>query len=129
VKVLLDTQCWLWLCASPERFSRATLDRLSDPDTVRLLSAASVWEMVIKHAIGKLPLPSAPRDFIPSRLELTQTSMLAVSGEHALRIADLPNHHRDPFDRLIVAQSLVEGVPVLTADRVVRRYGIEHLRP
>jgi len=125
VTVLIDTHCWLWLCASPERFSKGTLERLSDPACVRLLSAASVWELVIKHGIGKLPLPSAPRDFVPSRLQMTETDILAISGAHALRVADLPDHHRDPFDRIIVAQSLVEGLPLLTADRELRAYGAE----
>jgi PIN domain nuclease of toxin-antitoxin system len=127
VKVLLDTQCWLWLCATPERFSRKTLTRLVDPDCQRLLSAASVWEIVIKHAIGKLPLPAAPRDFVPSRLETTQTEVLSISAAHALRVADLPGHHGDPFDRIIVAQALLEDTPLLTADKMLRRYGVELL--
>jgi PIN domain nuclease of toxin-antitoxin system len=125
VKVLLDTQCWLWLCAAPERFSHKTLNRLADPDCRRLLSAASVWEIVIKHALGKLPLPTGPRDFVPSRLETTQTEVLPISDVHALRVADLPSYHRDPFDRMIVAQALVEDAPLLTADRMLRRYGAE----
>ena len=127
MKVLIDTHCWLWLCTEPERFSKKTLACLSDADCVRLLSAASVWEMVIKHAIGKLPLPLAPRDFVPSRLETTQTEVLPISAAHALRVADLPDHHRDPFDRMIIAQALVEGAPLLTADRTLRAYGPELL--
>lgn len=127
MRVLLDTHCWLWLCAAPERFSPKTLSRLADPDCQRLLSAASVWEIVIKHALGKLPLPAAPRDFVPSRLETTQTEVLSISGAHALRVADLPDHHRDPFDRMIVAQALLEDAPLLTADRMLRRYGVELL--
>jgi PIN domain nuclease of toxin-antitoxin system len=125
LRILLDTHCWLWLCAEPERFSKATLADLADPKTERLLSAASVWEMVIKHGLGKLSLPAAPGDFVPSRLALTRTDVLDISAAHALRIAELPAHHRDPFDRMIVAQALVEGVPLLTADRVLRRYGVE----
>ncbi len=129
MKILIDTQCWLWLCASPERFSAATLARLADPRTERLLSSASVWEMVIKHQLGKLPLPLHPRDFVPSRLEATQAQVLEISAAHALRIADLPAHHRDPFDRMIVAQALVEGAPLLTADRALGQYAVELLSP
>jgi PIN domain nuclease of toxin-antitoxin system len=129
LKVLLDTQCWLWLCGSPERFSKTTLALLSEPATTRILSAASVWEIVIKHHLGKLPLPAEPRDFVPSRLATTGTEVLEISSAHALRVADLPDHHRDPFDRMIVAQALVEGVPLLTADHVLRRYSVERLRP
>jgi len=129
LRVLLDTHCWLWLCAEPERFSPVTLDRLADPSTERLLSAASVWEIVIKHGIGKLSLPVTPRDFVPSRLTITRTAVLAVSAAHALRVAELPEHHRDQFDRMLVAQSLVEGVSLLTADTALARYDLELMRP
>jgi PIN domain nuclease of toxin-antitoxin system len=128
LKVLIDTHCWLWLCSEPERFSKSTLDRLADRDTERLLSSASVWEIVIKYGIGKLPLPIAPPAFVPSRLEATQTDVLPISAAHALRVADLPDHHRDPFDRMIVAQAMVEATPLLTADKALRRYGIELFR-
>jgi len=105
------------------------LARMLDPATTRLLSAASVWEIVIKHQLGKLPLPDAPRDFVPSRLAATLTEVVPISAAHALRVGDLPPHHRDPFDRMIVAQALVEGVPVLTADRVFKQYDVDRLKP
>ena len=129
MKVLIDTQCWLWLCVSPERFTESTLARLAHPRTDRLLSAASVWELVIKYQLGKLALPLRPGDFVPSRLETTRTDVLDVSTAHALRVADLPTHHRDPFDRMIVAQALVERAPLLTADRGLARYDVELLGP
>jgi PIN domain nuclease of toxin-antitoxin system len=129
VNILLDTHCWLWLCASPERFSESTLARLADPSSKRWLSSASVWEIVIKHRLGKLPLPVHPRDFVPSRLATTQTDVLEISAAHALRLADLPDHHRDPFDRMIVAQALIEGAHLLTADRALDRYEFERLEP
>ena len=128
MKILIDTHCWLWLCSEPERFSKSTLDRLGDRDTQRLVSAASIWEIVIKHGIGKLPLPVAPPAFVPSRLETTQTDVLPISAAHALRVADLPGHHRDPFDRMIVAQAMVEATPLLTADKALRKYGVELLK-
>jgi PIN domain nuclease of toxin-antitoxin system len=129
VKVLIDTHCWLWLCASPERLSERTLARLAAPDTERWLSSASVWEIVIKHQLGELSLPVHPRDFVPLRLDTTQTGVLDISAAHALRVADLPEHHRDPFDRMIVAQALVEGATLLTADRALDRYAVERLEP
>lgn len=128
MKVLIDTHCWLWLCVEPERFSKSTLERLADRETERLISSASVWEIVIKHGIGKLPLPVAPPAFVPSRLETTQTDVLPISAAHALRIADLPDLHRDPFDRMIVAQAMVEGMPLLTADKALKKYGLELLK-
>jgi PIN domain nuclease of toxin-antitoxin system len=129
LKVLIDTHCWLWLCVSPERFSQTMLDRLARRDTERLLSAASVWEIVIKYDLGKLPLPVRPRDFVPTRLETTQTDVLELSAAHALRISDLPQHHRDPFDRMIIAQALVEGAHLLTADRALEAYDTDMLGP
>ncbi|HKA30029.1 MAG TPA: type II toxin-antitoxin system VapC family toxin [Candidatus Binatia bacterium] len=77
----------------------------------------------------KLPLPASPYDFVPSRLATTRTDTLPISASHALRIGLLPSHHRDPFDRMIIAQALVEGVPVLTAGRAFRRYAVDHLSP
>ncbi len=85
--------------------------------------------MVIKYDLGKLPLPVRPRDFVPTRLATTQTTVLEISADHALRVAELPHHHRDPFDRMIVAQALVEGVRLLTADRTLDGYGVELLKP
>lgn len=128
MKVLIDTHCWLWLCATPERLSNEVLTRLADPSTERLLSAASVWEIVIKHDLGRLPLPVPPRDFVPTRLEVTQTEVLEISAAHALRVSALPAHHRDPFDRLLIAQALVEGAHLLTADRALAAYEVPMLR-
>jgi len=129
VRLLIDTQCWLWMSAAPERLSKRTQELLRDPGTARLLSVASIWELVIKYQLGKIALPVAPHDFVPSRLETTQTDALPISAAHALRVGLLPRHHRDPFDRMIVAQALVEGIAVLTADRVFRRYEVERMAP
>jgi len=129
VRLLIDTQCWLWMSASPERLSKRTQELLRDAGTERLLSVASIWELAIKYQLGKISLPVAPLDFVPSRLETTQTDALAISAAHALRVGVLPRHHRDPFDRMIVAQALIEGVPVLTADPAFARYQVERLAP
>ena len=117
------------MSASPERLSKHTQELLRDAETVRLLSVASIWELAFKHQLGKISLPVSPLDFVPSRLETTQTDALPISAAHALRVGTLPRHHRDPFDRMIVAQAMVEGVAVLTADRVFARYEVERLRP
>jgi PIN domain nuclease of toxin-antitoxin system len=129
MKVLVDTQCWLWMNASPERFSHQTRALLLDPSTLRMLSAASIWEIGIKYHLGKLPLPIAPMDYVPARLALTRTTPLSISITHALRAGALPPRHRDPFDRMIVAQALVEGMPVLSSDRQLDGYGIRRLAP
>jgi len=100
-----------------------------DAGTERLLSVASIWEIGIKYHLGKLPLPVAPSDYVPARLALTKTMALPIAAGHALRASSLPALHRDPFDRMIVAQSLVEGVPVLSTDRQLDAYGIRRLAP
>jgi PIN domain nuclease of toxin-antitoxin system len=114
---------------SPEKLSDSTRALLLAPSTERILSAASIWEIGIKYYLGKLALPVAPSDYVPARLALTMTTPLAISGTHALRASSLPAHHRDPFDRMIVAQSLVEGVPVLSCDGQLDAYGIQRLVP
>ncbi len=89
------------------------------------LSAASAWEIAIKFALGKLPLPDPPAVYVPSRMARADTMALPVIHEHALRVAGLPPHHRDPFDRLLVAQCQAEGVPLMTADPQFRSCEIE----
>lgn len=89
------------------------------------MSAASVWEIVIKHAIGKLRLPLPPREYVTSRMARDEVRPLVISVEHTLRVADLDPHHRDPFDRLILAQATHEGLPVMTNDPQFAAYGIE----
>ena len=127
MKVLLDTQTWLWLQDRVGRFSYPTLEILQDPETDRILSMASVWEVSIKFALGKVRLPEAPDRYVPDRLALSMTRILPIELRHALHVAQLPPHHRDPFDRMLVAQALIERMPVLTADRRFTAYGVEVL--
>ncbi len=129
MRVLIDTQCWLWMNVSPDRLSEKTRGLLLSRSTERLLSAASVWEITIKYQLGKLPLPFAPAEYVPDRMTLTRTRALAVSVEHALRAGTLPPLHRDPFDRMLVAQALVEGVALLSSDRQLDGYGVRRLSP
>jgi len=128
VRVLVDTQCWLWMHLAPERFSRKTRRLLQRRETDLLLSTASIWEIAIKHRLGKLRLPEPVERWVPSRIQAGQTSVLAIEAPHALRVASLPPVHRDPFDRMIVAQALVEGVPVLTSDIALADYGVDVIR-
>jgi len=123
--ILLDTQVWLWLCKSPEKLSKHTRRQLLDERNELLLSAASVWEIAIKYSLGKLPLPSAPGEYIAEGLTMTDTHPIAVQFSHAVRVAHLPFHHRDPFDRLLVAQAQSEGIPIVTSDPKLKPYDIE----
>jgi PIN domain nuclease of toxin-antitoxin system len=125
LKVLLDTQCWLWMQLSPERFSERALDLIQDGSNELLLSAASCWEIAIKYALGKLPLPLPPAEYVPARMQSSGVLALPVSPSHALHVATLPYHHRDPFDRLLIAQAQLERFPVLTVDRQFAAYDLQ----
>ncbi len=125
MRLLLDTQCWLWMQVSPEKFNDSTRALLVDPANDLLLSAASSWEIAIKYAVGRLPLPAPPAAYVPDRLRSGGVTPLAVSHAHALAVAELPDHHRDPFDRLLVAQARLDGLTLLTADRALGRYDVE----
>ena len=89
------------------------------------LSAASAWELAIKHGLGKLSLPDAPEAYVMDRVTRTKTTPLPITLSHALRVADLPAHHRDPFDRLLVAHAQIEKLAILTADRQLAAYDVE----
>jgi PIN domain nuclease of toxin-antitoxin system len=125
VTILLDTQCWLWWIAHPERLGRRALEHMIDPGNRLLLSAASSWEIAVKYALGKLSLPAPPGTFVPSRLARDAISALPVEHAHALQVGLLPHHHRDPFDRLLVAQAQIEAVPLMTADRQLEPYEVD----
>ena len=97
---------------------------LEDPGNTLYLSAASVWEIVIKHAAGRLRLPAPPDAFIPSWMARDGFTGLAIEHAHVLQVANLPPHHRDPFDRILVAQAQVERLPVMTADAQFDAYPV-----
>jgi PIN domain nuclease of toxin-antitoxin system len=125
MRLLLDTQCWLWMTLSPDRFSPSARTIVEDTANTLYLSAASAWEIAIKHALGKLRLPDPPDVYVPDRMSRLNVQPLAVEHHHALRVATLPPHHRDPFDRLLVAQCELEDLPILSADPVLRAYDVE----
>jgi PIN domain nuclease of toxin-antitoxin system len=124
-RFLLDTHVWLWLQSDPERLGSRLLQELADASNEILLSAASSWEIAIKHALGKLALPVAPATYVPDRLRRSGTTPLAVEHAHALRVAELPGHHRDPFDRLLVAQAQLLDARLVTADPLFRPYDVD----
>ena len=127
MRLLLDTPCWLWIHVAPERFSTEALALLRDDTNVLLLSAASGWEIAIKYALGKLPLPAPPEQYVLDRMQSSGVDTLAVRMEHALRVASFPPHHRAPFDRLLVAQAQMERVPLLTGDARLALYDVDLL--
>jgi PIN domain nuclease of toxin-antitoxin system len=124
MKFLLDTQVWLWMHLQPERLRPEVRDQFVDPASTLLLSAASSWEIAIKYALGKLPLPEPPYDYVSSRMRRDAVDGLPVTHAHALHVASLPPHHADPFDRILIAQSQLEDVPLVTADRHMDSYDV-----
>lgn len=128
MRILLDTSVWLWMLTEPRRFSPERRAQLESASTELFLSAASSWEIAIKYGLGKLQLPDRPERYIPRMLEVTRTSGLMIKHAHALRVAELPPHHRDPFDRLLVAQAQVESLQLLSGDEQMSRYEVDVLR-
>jgi PIN domain nuclease of toxin-antitoxin system len=124
VSVLLDTQVWLWLLAQPERLGPITLSLLEDDRNDLFLSAASAWEIAIKYRLGKLPLPEAPGLYVPDRMRASGVVALSIEHSHALTVASLDDYHRDPFDRILVAQAQVEGLSLVSADRRFAAYDV-----
>ncbi len=116
MNILLDTQILLWMIASKDRIGRKTQAQLNSAEAILWISSASLFEISIKHSLGKLVLPSKPGDYLPPRLDRMQIRELPITSHHAYKVAELPWHHRDPFDRLLLAQSAVEKYPLLTAD-------------
>ncbi len=128
MRFLIDTHCWLWWFLSPERLSKHAIEFISNSKNDVVFSVVSTWEIAIKVKLGKLKLPSLPKDYIPKRLTSQRMTILAIENLHALRTADLPFHHNDPFDRLLIAQAQVEQLPILTTDPLFSRYEIEIIR-
>lgn len=127
MKLLLDTQAFLWFVLNDARLSPTARTLLVDPANELLFSPASYWEIAIKVSIGKYQVPGSFKDFMDRQIILNQLSILPITVAHAAVVASLPFHHRDPFDRLLIAQSLVENVPLVSSDSVVDAYGATRL--
>ncbi|MEO6125186.1 MAG: type II toxin-antitoxin system VapC family toxin [Ilumatobacteraceae bacterium] len=123
-RLLLDTNAWLWMASDSARLGPNTRQLVQSSETELVLSAVSVWEIAIKWSIGKLLIPVDPNTFVSATVKSGGLIRMAIDFEHALRVGTLPMIHADPFDRLLIAQSMVSGLPVLTGDPTLRRYGI-----
>jgi len=121
LKVLLDTRIFLWLQSEPERLGEH-LSLVEDSRTELIVSAVSSWEIAIKNGLGRLPLPEPAARYVPERIRVIGAQTLAIEHTHALAVAGLPPLHRDPFDRLLVAQAGLLDLSILTADPEVAQY-------
>jgi PIN domain nuclease of toxin-antitoxin system len=125
VKVLLDTQCWLWWHLASDRLHPGARDVIASARDPLYLSAASSWEIAIKVSLGKLRLPEPPARYVPTRLAEQGITALPIDHAHALWVAELPPLHADPFDRLLIAQAQLERMTILTADPQIVAYDVE----
>ena len=127
MKLALDTCTFLWLILDAPELSPAARDAIQNPDNDVLLSAVSAWEISLKYALKRLPLPAPPDIFVPRMRQAHGIEPIEVDEEAALHLHRLPDLHRDPFDRMLVCQALVHGLTVLTPDEQIRQYACRTL--
>ncbi len=124
MRLLLDTCTFLWILAEAPQLSFRALDLFTTPENEVYLSSVSAWEISVKHALGKLPLPE-PTEFIPAMRKIHGIESLSLDEESTLYLSRLPQYHRDPFDRMLVCQAIVQDLVILTPDEEVRQYPVK----
>jgi len=125
MKVLIDTHTFLWWNTGDPLLSVHAKEIIADGRNEVYLSAASVWEIVIKTAKARLILPEAPAQYISKRMSLYRFKSMPIQISHAAHVYELPPHHNDPFDRMLIAQSRLESMPLVTRDEEIQRYDLE----
>lgn len=123
MSLLVDTHAFLWFMAGDARLSKAARRAIEESGSAWLLSVASVWEMSIKSSLGRLKLPAPATEYVADKIQ-KGLQVLTIEWAHAAAVEQLPFHHNDPFDRLIVAQALADDHRVVTKDAVFRKYGV-----
>jgi PIN domain nuclease of toxin-antitoxin system len=118
MRFLLDTHGFIWYTTDSSRLSTTARSLIDNGDNDILLSTASVWEMAIKHSIGRLNFSMTFMEFIKQQIAVNRIEILEISFDHIEVVASLPLHHRDPFDRMIIAQSIAEQIPILSVDAI-----------
>jgi PIN domain nuclease of toxin-antitoxin system len=127
VKLLIDTHTLFWSVDDPSKVSAAAMAAMQDPANDRLLSAATIWELAIKVGLGKIALSMPYRQWMETAINDLKLDVLPITVEYADRQSTLPPHHKDPFDRLMIAQALVDGIAVVSADVAFDPYGVTRL--
>lgn len=127
MKVLLDTCAFLWLVTDDPQSSELAKEIFLNEDNELFLSAVTGFEIAVKYSLGKLRLAEPPKEFIANRIKANALIELPLSMIHALALQNMPLHHKDPFDRLLVAQAMVNQIPLLSADQQLSAYEIERL--
>jgi PIN domain nuclease of toxin-antitoxin system len=124
MKILLDTHIFLWFISGDTQLSTEVRDAIREPDNEIYLSAVSIWEVIVKYQLGKLPLPEHPETYLPKQRDLHQIASLSLDESSVIQLAELPPLHRDPFDRMLICQALQKGLTIATVDSVVRAYPV-----
>ena len=124
MNLLLDTHALLWWLDDSPRLGGEARVRIADPSVIVFVSAASAWEIAIKSGLGRLHLAPPPEECIPPEIERGGFRPLAITVEHALAVRSLARHHHDPFDRLLIAQAMCEGLGIVTTDPAFAAYGV-----
>ncbi len=127
MRLLFDTQAFLWFVQDDPRLSATVKHLVEDENNEKFLSAASYWEIAIKVGVGKLVLAEPFPVYLPREIKANSLTILPITLDHAAVVATLPHHHRDPFDRLLIVQAMAEGMPILSADRAFDAYPITRL--
>ena len=127
MKVLIDTNIFLWVFLLPSRISADVESLLKDSQNEIFFSAASTWEISIKYSINKLQLPDAPETYISSRMKRANFKPLEIKFAHTVAVANLPLIHKDPFDRLLIAQAQTENLTLLSADGIFAIYSVNFI--
>ena len=127
MRLILDTAAFLWVITGAPELSGRARELLLDPENEAYLSSVSAWEIVVKHALGRLPLPEPPERFVPAQRELHGIDSLALDEESTLYLVRLPPLHKDPFDRMLICQAIVQGLAILTPDALVNQYPVRTL--
>lgn len=125
--LLLDTQALLWFVWDDPQLSADAKAAIEDPDNRKLVSVASGWEIAIKVGLGKLDLGESCRTFLPREIAANNFEVLSITLDHATAVEGLPLHHRDPFDRLLIAQATIENVQLVSSDLIFEQYGVKRL--
>lgn len=125
MKVLLDTHALLWLITADERLSKTAQNTFLNPENHLYFSIASLWEICIKKSLKKISLKKGWLEIIQNEMRTNKIQWLPVDIEHCVKVTELPFHHRDPFDRMLVAQSMIEGLAILTRDARFKNYEIK----
>ncbi len=124
MRILLDTHIFLWFISGDTQLSTDVRDAIREPDNEIYLSAVSVWEVIVKYQLGKLPLPEHPETYLPKQRDLHQIASLSLDEISVVQLAELPLLHRDPFDRMLICQALQNGLTIATVDSAVRAYPV-----